>query len=339
MKINNGGTHYVLAMLFSLAALALGCFAAFAVFIKGPEEVMVPDVVGKTLEDALMLMQDKELYARLVMRHSTEKDRGLVLEQTPAAGSIRKGYSRVSLVVSDGPVVGEVADYIGMTLDEVRLSVAAQFAGEPKPLIVIGQPMYKIDSAPIGTVLEQEPAAGTAVNSTVTVNLVVSRGTGSDTVSPPNLKGFSLDALLNAVSSLPLLFDYTSQVPQGDEAAGTVVSMEGANAAVNLWSRIKVVLAMPAGEVDGKVYGILKTWTDAYPVAVKMRLVAVADTEDEEAIDAQEIGGNERDEGVTIASFMHTGGQVTVPYCVAPGTVLELYAQDTLCAKMKVKGE
>lgn len=337
MGQKSGWKSYTLAMLISLAALGMGCFAAFAVFIKGPEEVLVPDVVGHTLEDALMLMQDKELYASLVLRHSTDKGKGVVLEQTPVAGSIRKGYSRVSLVVSNGPVVDEVANYKGMTLDEVRLSVAAQFAGQPRPLIVIGAPIYKTDNSESGTVLEQEPEAGTAIDGTVTVNLVVSRGTGSATVSLPNMKGFSMDGLLTTVSSLPLLFDYASRPPEGDEAAGTVVDMEGADVELNQWSKVKVTLAMPKDEVDGKVYGIFKTWTNEYPVAVQMRLVAKSAPNEEEALKTQEGNVAADNDGVTIASFMHIGGQVTVPYCVDALTVLELYAKDTLCARLKIK--
>ena len=45
-----------------LCAFALMCFAAFAIFfmnVKGPEKVLVPNVVGKSLEDALLEMQVK----------------------------------------------------------------------------------------------------------------------------------------------------------------------------------------------------------------------------------------------------------------------------------------
>ena len=50
-----------------LCAFALMCFAAFAIFfmnVKGPEKVLVPNVIGKNLEDALLEMQVKELYPK-----------------------------------------------------------------------------------------------------------------------------------------------------------------------------------------------------------------------------------------------------------------------------------
>lgn len=331
---HTGRASYVLAMLFSLAAIAVGCFAAFAVFIKGPEQVMVPDVVGKPLEDALLLMQDKELYAKLTLRHSTAQDKGLVLEQEPVAGSIRKGYSRVALVVSSGPIIDKVANYQGMTLEQVRLSVAAQFAGMTKPLIVIGEPIYKEDDSPAGTILAQEPAANTPISSPVTVRLVVSRGDGHEMVSVPDMEGYTLDACLTAVSSLPLLFDYAAE-PADEGAAAHVTEVEGAGDMVDMWSRVKVTLAIPTEVDTNKVYGIFSTQLMYYPKPVQMLLTAVAPVERDGA-EAAGMSDEERQE-VTIASFMHTGGQVTVPYCVAAGTTLELYAADTLCAEMEVK--
>jgi beta-lactam-binding protein with PASTA domain len=41
------------------------------------------------------------------------------LEQSPEAGAIVKGYSRVSLVVSRGVVVDTVGNYVGMNIDDL----------------------------------------------------------------------------------------------------------------------------------------------------------------------------------------------------------------------------
>lgn len=335
-KKRGGGGAYVITMLFSLAALAIGCFAAFTVFIKGPEEVMVPDVEGMSLEDALMLMQEKELYARLTLRHSTAQDKGLVLEQDPVAGSIRKGYSRVSLVVSSGPIMDKMANYVGMTIDEVRLSVAAQFAGMAEPLIVIGQPMYKEDDSPIGTVLEQEPEALSPITGSVTLRLVVSRGNGRETVSVPDMASFTLEAMLKAISSLPLCFDYVAESANEGEAAH-VVSVEKANETVDMWSRVKITLAIPTERTPQKVYGLFETDIEHYPKPVDMRLVATMPLDAESAqIEGAETAESERKE-TEIASFKHIGGHVAVPFCVAEGTELSLYAADTLCAKDTVE--
>lgn len=350
--MENGGNPkhrggYIFLMLFSLAAMALGCFASFTVFIKGHEEVLVPDVTGKKLEDALCLMQEKELYAKLTLRHGTAKDKGLVLEQTPPAGSIRKGYSRVSLVVSQGPLVDKIGDYRGMMLDEVRLQVAAQFAGLAQPLIIIGQPIYKEDDSIAGTVLEQEPEALTPISDVTSVRLVVSRGNGLGTISPPDMKGFSMEAVLNTVSSLPLIFDYTSRPPKEGEVIATVVDMENANQSIEQWSHVAITLNLPAQSEDGKKYGIFEAETQVYPKPVKMRLAAIEMTEEEAAqndaldeiglyADADENAEDNITE-ITIASFMHIGGHITVPYCISSPAVLLLYAEDTPIKRMEIR--
>jgi len=133
----------VLAIVFVAAILVMG-LSATAIFlsnVKGPEQVLVPNVVGKKLEDALLEMQVKELYPKINLRYSnTPGDEGTILEQSPESGAIVKGYSRVNLVVSRGVVVDKVGNYVGMNLDEVRMNLQTLFAGQTRPLIVLADP-------------------------------------------------------------------------------------------------------------------------------------------------------------------------------------------------------
>ena len=132
-----------------VSAFFIMFLVAILVFFKnveGPEKVLVPNVVGKQLEDALLEMQAKELYPKINLRYSdVPGDEGAILEQSPKAGAIVKGYSRVSLVVSRGVVVDKVDDYVGMNIDDLQLKLQTLFAGQTKPLIVLGNPKYKPD--------------------------------------------------------------------------------------------------------------------------------------------------------------------------------------------------
>ena len=54
-------------------ALVLMLFVTLVVFfnnVQGPEKVLVPNVIGKNLEDALLEMQVKELYPKINLRYS-----------------------------------------------------------------------------------------------------------------------------------------------------------------------------------------------------------------------------------------------------------------------------
>ena len=295
-----------------LCAFALMCFAAFAIFflnVKGPEKVLVPNVVGKNLEDALLEMQVKELYPKISLRYSdVPGDEGKILDQSPDAGAIVKGYSRVSLVVSRGVIVDKVDEYTGMNIEELRMKLQTLFAGQTKPLIVLAEPEYKPDISEAGTILEQDPPAGTHISEPVTVQLVVSRGPNFENTKAPYLIGQSVNDLLQIITRSKLVFDITSHKAGDNEKPGTVVDQQAFDSEyVPNYTRVTLEMAMPAGEYNENIYGIYEEKVADYPYPVPMK------------IEAYPPEGN----SYTLLSFNHPGGNVTVPYAVPAGTTLE----------------
>ncbi|MBR2106257.1 MAG: PASTA domain-containing protein, partial [Treponema sp.] len=145
-KVQSNVPLYIGVAIASFFVVVMAAVATFFLTVKGPEQVLVPNVVGKQLEDALLEMQVKELYPKINLRYSdVPGDEGSILEQNPPAGAIVKGYSRVSLVVSRGVVVDKLGNYVGQNYDDVVLSLQTLFAGQTKPLIVLGTPQYKPD--------------------------------------------------------------------------------------------------------------------------------------------------------------------------------------------------
>lgn len=103
MDMQSAGKSLPLFMLLMLIFMAFVAASVFFVFVKGPEEVLVPNVVGKIWSDALVQLQEKELYAKVAFRYtSSNNDKGVVLSQSPEPSSIVRGYSRVELVISGG---------------------------------------------------------------------------------------------------------------------------------------------------------------------------------------------------------------------------------------------
>ncbi|MCL2127323.1 MAG: PASTA domain-containing protein, partial [Treponema sp.] len=83
-----------------LVLVGITAISIFFIALKGGEQTLVPEVRGKELTEALLELQVKELYPRLQLRYSqSSRDRGLVLEQDPQAGTIVKAGRRVRLVV------------------------------------------------------------------------------------------------------------------------------------------------------------------------------------------------------------------------------------------------
>ena len=313
----------IITFILTLLIMGLSCVGIFFANVKGEEQVLVPNVVGKKWDEALLEMQTKELYPRITLRYSENPDdEGKILEQDPVAGSIVKGYSRVSLVISRGIVVDEVGTYVGKNLDDVRMSLQTLFAGQTKPLIVLAEPEYKPDLSDPGTILEQEPPEGTKITKPVTVQLVVSRGPNYENTRRPYVIGQSINDLLQTIARSKIVFDITGHVAKDNEKAGTVVSQQQIDDEyIPNYSRVTVEMALPDKSDDENISGIFQAKIAAYPYPVPMRLEAVPEE------------GN----SYTILNFNHPGGNVTIPYSVAKGTTLILYVVDKVNSRLVVE--
>lgn len=326
---------------YTIAAFVLMVIVALAVFFfanKGYEQVLVPDVTGKSLTRALLEMQEKELYPKLQLRYSDLPGQaGQVLSQKPRAGSIVKAGRRITLVVSRGVMIDHIGNYVGTNLDALKNKLDALYGGVETPQITIANPVFKMDSSPVGTILAQEPAEGTPITQPVELQLIVSSGPNASLVSVENYVGKSVAEILETMGRVPLLFVFKSHVAQEGEVPGTVVSQsEPESAQLKEYSKIELEFALPqlnaafSGDtiVDANIKGRTEdevagqkemdtsTWTNGiftaevsrYPLAVPVKLDAFPP------------------EGAsyTLASFNHIGGEITVPYAVPHGTTLSL---------------
>jgi Uncharacterized protein conserved in bacteria len=303
--------------------MMLACVVVFSINVKGPEKVMVPDVVGKDLPTALIEMQTKELYPKIQLRYSDKPgDEGKILEQSPSGGAIRKGYSRVSLVVSRGVVIDHVENYVGQNLDEVRLKLQTLFAGTTRPLIIIASPQYKADTSAAGTIIEQDPPEGTNISDPVTVHFIVSRGPNFENTRIPNLVGSGVNDVLQQMARTKLTFDFTAHPAAAGEKAGTVVSQQiFTEDLVQNYTHVGAEFAMPAQPVNGNVFGIFEDTLTVYPYPVAVKLTAVP----------------EEGDSYTLVSFYHPGGKITIPYAVPAGTELILSVVDKQHKKITVR--
>ena len=268
-------------------------------------------------------MQVKELYPKISLRYSDiPGDEGTILDQSPDAGAIVKGYSRVSLVVSRGVIVDKVDEYTGMNIEDLRMKLQTLFAGQTKPLIVLAEPEYKPDVSDAGTILEQDPPAGTKISEPVTVQLVVSRGPNYENTRRPYVIGQSINDLLQTIARTKIVFDITSHTANEGEKPGTVVSQqEIKDEYVPNYTRVTVEMAMPEGSNDDNAYGIFQEKLPDYPYPVPMKL---------EAYPAEGTA-------YTIVNFNHPGGNLTIPYEVPRGTTLVLSVADKVEARKLVE--
>ena len=195
------------------------------------------------------------------------------------------------------------------------------FAGQTRPLIVLATPEYKPDTSDAGTILEQDPPAGTSISEPVTVQLIVSRGPNYENTKAPWIIGQSVNDLLQTITRSKIVFDITSHVALPEENAGTVVDQQRFDSEyVPNYTRVTVDMAMPKEEMNGNVYGIFQATLSNYPYPVPMKLDAIPTEGD----------------AYTIVSFNHPGGNLTIPYAVPKGTQLVLYVVDKVQSRKTV---
>lgn len=321
-NLKDGGKPLILTVVVTFLVMIIVCLAVFFSSVKGAEEVMVPNVVGKDLETALLEMQAKELYAKIQLKYSDiPGDNGTILDQSPDAGAIVKAYRRVTLTVSRGAVANEVGDYVGQQYDEIKMKVQAQFTGQ-KQLIVIAEPVYKADVSPAGTILEQTPSPETQITDPVTVRLIVSSGPNYEQTKIPNIVGSSVDTVLKVMANNKITFDFTSHIAKDGEKEGTVVTEQKfTEESVPNFQRVTADFAFPDKPKDGLIYGLFTKTLAEYPYAISVRL----DATDSEGVTT------------TLVSFEHPGKNLTIPYAVTSGTVLTLYVVDKDVAHEKIE--
>lgn len=304
--------------LFILLVAGLVLFAGiisitvFFIAVRGEEQTMVPDVVGKELTEALMELQVKELYPRLQLRYSeTSTDRGHILEQEPNAGTIVKAGRRIRLVVSQGVIVNKVENFIGRSVNDVRMdfqTISAESGGVN--LFSIKEPlMYDFSAEPPGTIIAQKPEAGADVSGHLELEFVVSKGRENAEVTVPALTGISISEALGVISSSGINFEFSMRDRGANEKGETIVAQRpSANTVSPLSTPVQLIVTSPEKIAENEVFKIFSYTIPENPYPLSVRLEA-------------QLPSGERQRLFT-TDFL--GGVFTVPYKLPIGTVLVL---------------
>lgn len=156
---------------------------------EGPQPVSVPDLVGQTETNALVLISGSGFIPGQVSREWSDSiPSGIVISQSPEAGLMRAPGTSISVVVSDGPEPSEVPDVTGKNQEEAAAIIAA--AGFSLGRVVQGFS----ETVPAGLVISQNPGPGVMAPPGTSINLVLSQG--QEPVAVPDIVGDpELDAL------------------------------------------------------------------------------------------------------------------------------------------------
>ena len=166
-----------------LLAYLLVAFVIFPARII-PSDTKVPAVVGLPYDDAAGKLSEAGFRpARGEQRYHASAPAGVVLDQSPAAGSVEPKGTTVSLDVSRGQRTADVPSMVGLTRQQAEQALEGSGLDE-------GQVIEQANDAPRGQVIGSTPSGGTKVPLPSAVSLIVSKGPSE--VAVPDLVGNSL---------------------------------------------------------------------------------------------------------------------------------------------------
>ncbi|KIS27691.1 protein kinase [Arthrobacter sp. SPG23] len=185
----------------------------------------IPRVANKTVAEAQQLLGTAGFQSTTKDVFDDDIRAGLVVGTEPEAGREIRKFQVVSLFVSKGPQLFPVPGMSGKSLDEAK----NELNGAEMALGTVTE-TYS-ESEPAGTVLAQDPAAGTPARHGTPVSLTVSKG--PEPVPVPDVRGQEQGAAVKALEAAGLKAVISPQtvndkkVPKGavvaqDPSSGTL---------------------------------------------------------------------------------------------------------------------
>ena len=159
--------------------------AVTAVISRGVETKTVPDVVGKTKDQASAVIKGAGLtLGDVIEQYSASVDSGKVVSSDPKAGKVIEHTAKISIVVSKGKEPATIPDVTGQSEDEAKKTL--EDAGLKKGKI---SKDYS-DSVAKGNVISSSPIAGASgYYKGDSVDLTISKGPEKVTIPDVTGKG------------------------------------------------------------------------------------------------------------------------------------------------------
>lgn len=159
--------------------------------ILNDEIVYVPDLSGKTVDQARAELQKRDLGLVVSgVQFSNQVPKGRIITQDPASGSRIKVNRSVSVIVSSGSESVKVPSFLGKSLEEA-VSMMRQIGLNRGLISQIHTPSY-----PAGRIIAQQPPPDTEIERNAQVNFLVSQGESELTYLMPDLIGKKVDRVL-----------------------------------------------------------------------------------------------------------------------------------------------
>jgi beta-lactam-binding protein with PASTA domain/predicted Ser/Thr protein kinase len=225
-----------LLILLALAAIAFGLYQ-----VLKPEQLRVPNVIGRESSTASQILQNRGFEVDIVTVVNPDVERDRVAAQDPRPDTTAPEGSTVTITVSAGPGEAVVPRVVGLPRDEAEQQLR-QEGFEPEV-----ERVFSAD-VPAGRVVETSPPAGTTIERGSTVTMQVSRG--PEQVEVPDVTGESEEDARSTLESLGLRAGDVTREPSGEPPDTVIEQSPAAGEEVDVGSAVDLTVAEPVAIPD-----------------------------------------------------------------------------------------
>ncbi|HWM11328.1 MAG TPA: PASTA domain-containing protein [Solirubrobacteraceae bacterium] len=282
-----------LLILLAVAAIAVGLYLTLR-----PEQLTVPNVVGRESSTATQILQNRGFEVEIENVVNPDVERDTVAAQDPRPDTTADEGSTVTITVSTGPGEASVPSVAGLPQDEAEAQL--QDAGFESRV-----EREFSDDVRQGRVIATQPGPGSVIERGTEVTLQVSRG--PEQIEVPDVVGEAEDDARDALQDAGLSVGEVTEEESSDEEPGTVLEQDpAAGAAVDRGDNVNLVIAAAPPDVEvPEVLGFTEedatTDLEAAGFEVRVRDQEVTDPAQEGLVqDQAPDAGEERPEGSTI---------------------------------------
>ena len=203
--------------------------------------IVTPDLQGLYLAEAAEAVQTQQLtVAEDRQRAHPTLPRGVILEQTPAAGSPIRSGRLIRVITSSGPPTGGAPDLTGLNFRQAEITLQR----ENYRLGRVSRLAAENVSTP--TVLFQQPPAGRTLRKGLAVDLIVGEPAPPRLLCMPDLRGVPLYLARQRVAEAGCVLAPVTYERTSERAANLVLRQQPApGLRIRKGERIELVASSP----------------------------------------------------------------------------------------------
>lgn len=224
-KGNKTKKKIITAIVSIIVLLALG-FTGYAIATSDTKakEVTVPNIMGKTVDEAKDILDKLNLQIEEVSTGKSDKPEGTIIEVTPTVGTLVEEKSVVKVMVSAGK-----EKLIMIDLSDVEVKEAIKRLREKLGITNVTTEEQFSDTVPLGVVINSNPKLRVEVTEETEVTLIVSKGPEKKPVTVPNVKGEKSGDAKKKLEDLHLIVNIEEKETDRKNEDGIVLDQDRVN--------------------------------------------------------------------------------------------------------------